>query len=279
MMDSFKRYDNKLAVAALVAGLGFAAGLAAHAAQPYPKAIEQATSAGMTVVKSFPAASGLTGWVLSQGGRHSIVYTTADKKTLLAGVLIGEDGTNLSSSYEGQNLPKPDFSAAYEQLGKAAFVTEGPARAPKNTIYVFVDPNCPFCHYAWRALQPYEAAGLQVRWIPVATLGPTSMPKALEVLAAPDRTAAFRKMEANHGKPWKAAGKVSEASHPKVAAAIRKNGELMEAFGIEGTPGVVWRDRQGKVHVKAGMPRLSELPGITGLPEQKIDDPALAKFR
>jgi thiol:disulfide interchange protein DsbG len=33
------------------------------------------------------------------------------------------------------------------------------------------------------------------------------------------------------------------------------------------------------VNVKGGMPRLSELPGITGLPEQKNDDPALAKFR
>jgi thiol:disulfide interchange protein DsbG len=42
---------------------------------------------------------------------------------------------------------------------------------------------------------------------------------------------------------------------------------------------VVWRDRKGKVQVKSGMPRLSELPSITGLAEQKINDPALAKFK
>jgi thiol:disulfide interchange protein DsbG len=31
--------------------------------------------------------------------------------------------------------------------------------------------------------------------------------------------------------------------------------------------------------VKSGMPRLSELPAISGLPEQKVEDPALARFR
>ena len=39
------------------------------------------------------------------------------------------------------------------------------------------------------------------------------------------------------------------------------------------------KDKQGKVQVKAGMPRLSELPSLTGLPEQKIDALELQKFR
>ena len=60
---------------------------------------------------------------------------------------------------------------------------------------------------------------------------------------------------------------------------IGGNGGLMEQFGIDGTPGIVWRDRQGKVHVAAGIPRLSELPAITGLPEQKINAPALSTSR
>jgi thiol:disulfide interchange protein DsbG len=105
------------------------------------------------------------------------------------------------------------------------------------------------------------------------------MPKAIEIMVAKDKTAAFRKMEESHGKSWSPSPSSSESSNQAVAAQIRANGELMERFGIAGTPGVVWKDRQGKVKVKGGMPRLSELPAITGLPEQKIDDPALAKFR
>lgn len=251
----------------------------ALAAEPVPAVLNQAVNAGVKVVRSFPAASGLTGWVLSQGGRYSVVYTTADRKTLVAGELIDERGQKLSDAYEDQFVPKPDFAAAYKRLEKSAYVVEGPGQAAKNVVYVFVDPNCPFCNMAWRALQPYEAIGLQVRWIPVATLGPTSLPKAVEVLAASDKTAALRRMEANHGKPWTAPAGISGTSHPGINKQILENGEIMNLFGIAGTPGIIWRDKQGTVRVKSGMPRLSELPALTGLPEQKITDPALARFR
>nr|WP_235584343.1 thiol:disulfide interchange protein DsbG [Massilia sp. MS-15] len=265
---------------ALVAALAAASiHSAVFAAQQTPPVLERAVGAGVKVVKQFPATSGLTGWVLSQGGRHSIAYTTADGKTLLAGMLIDERGQNLSAQHEDMYVPKPDFAAAFAQLEKSAFIAEGTVKHPKSIIYAFVDANCPYCHFMWRAVQPYQAAGLQVRWIPVATLGPTSMPKALEVLAAADKTAAFRRMEQNHGKPWKPAAGMTEQGHPSVAASIRRNGELMESFGIAGTPGVVWRDKEGKVQVKSGMPRLSELPSITGLPEQRVTDPSLAKFK
>lgn len=251
----------------------------ASAAEAYPKALQGAIDAGVKVVKTFPAASGLTGWVLSQGGQHSIVFTAPDRKALLVGTLIGENGENLSAQYEEKYAPKPDMTALFRDLEQASAVVEGTTKNPKSVIYAFVDANCPFCHFTWKALQPYEQAGLQVRWVLVDTLGPTSMPKAIEVMAAGDRTAAFRKMEQDHGKPWAALPQFSAASKPEFAEKIRKNGALMGAFGIRGTPGIVWKDRQGQVNIKTGMPRLSEIPAITGLPEQKVNDPDLARFR
>lgn len=266
---------SSLAMGALV----LAAAAPMTAAETYPKAIAHAVKSGVKVVKSFPAASGLTGWVLSQGGSHSIVFTTADRKTLLAGALVDENGENLSAKYEDKYVPKPDLSGLYKGLEKSSHVVEGTLKDPKSVMYVFVDANCPFCHYTWKALQPYEKVGLQVRWILVDTLGPTSLPKAIEVMAAADKTAAFKKMELNHGKPWTAPAQATAAAQPAVAAAIRNNNALMGGFGIGGTPGVLWKDKAGKVHVKAGMPRLSELPAMTGLPEQKMDDSSLEKFR
>jgi thiol:disulfide interchange protein DsbG len=272
-------FAPRIAASLYVGLVAIAASSCTSAAESYPKAIQGAVDSGVAVVKSFPAVSGMTGWVLSQGGRYSIVYTTSDKKTLVAGSLIGENNENISSGYEEKYIPKPDNAALFKDIDKSSFVIEGAAKDPRSVVYVFVDANCPFCHYTWMALQPYEKVGLQVRWIPVATLGPTSMPKAIEMMAASDRTAAFRKMEENQGKNWIASAQSDEASHQALAAAIRKNGVLMESFGIGGTPGVIWKDKQGKVNVKSGMPRLSELPEITGLPEQKVTDPALAKFR
>lgn len=245
----------------------------------YPKVIQDAINNGVKVVETFPAASGLTGWVLSEDGRYSLVYTTVDKKTAIVGALIDENGENLSTGYEEKYIPQLDTAALFQELVQSAHVVEGALKNPKSVLYIFVDANCPFCHYTWKALQPYQKVGLQVRWIPVATLGPTSMPKAIEVLAAPDKRAAFRKMEENSGKSWTPTPSLSEAAKPEIAAAIRKNGALMERFGIAGTPGLVWKDRQDKVQTKGGMPRLSEIPQITGLPEQKVNDPSLAKYR
>lgn len=256
-----------------------AASPGAFAANDYPKAIQGAVESGMKVTKTFPAVSGLTGWVLTQNGRHSIVYTTPDKKTVISGVLINESGENLVEQDEQKHIPKPDHSALFRELERSSYVVEGTDKNPKSMLYIFVDANCPFCHLTWKALQPYQKAGLQVRWILVDTLGPTSMPKAIEVLAAANQTAAFRKMEENSGKSWTPAPQLNEAARPEIAQKIRDNGELMGAFGIGGTPGIVWKDKQGKINVKGGMPRLSEIPLITGLPEQKVDDPALARFR
>lgn len=266
---------SSLAIGALM----LAAAAPASAAETYPKAIAHAVKSGVKVVKSFPAASGLTGWVLSQGGSHSVVFTTADRKTLLAGALIDENGENLSARYEDKYVPKPDLSGLYQSLEKSSHVVEGTLKNPKSILYAFVDANCPFCHYTWKALQPYEKVGLQVRWILVDTLGPTSLPKAIEVMAASDKAAAFKKMELGHGKAWTAPAQATAAAQPAVAAAIANNNALMGQFGIAGTPGVIWKDKHGKVQIKAGMPRLSELPAMTGLPEQKMEDASLEKFR
>lgn len=270
---------RSLAAALVTGGAALCASATAFSADAYPKAIRQAVDAGVKVIRQFPAVSGLTGWVLAQDGQYSTVYTTADKKTLLAGALIGERGESISAQYEEQYVPKPDLGALFAQLEKSSYVAEGAVSGVKATVYVFVDANCPYCHSVWLAFQPYEKAGLQVRWIPVATLGPTSMPKAIEVMVAPDKVAAFRAMEANHGKAWTASAQSSEAAQPAAAAAIRRNGELMRRFGIAGTPGLIWKDKHDKVQIRSGMPRLSEFPAITGLPAQKNDEGALDKFR
>lgn len=252
---------------------------AAHAARGYPKAIKDAMANGVIVVTTFPAASGLTGWVLSQNGTYSIAFTTADRKTLIMGTLINEKGENLTDRYAEKYFPKPDRAALFKQLEQASHVVEGTAKDPKSVLYVFVDANSPQCRYLWKALQPYQGAGLQVRWIPVATLGASSMPKAIEILGSADKTAAFRKMVESMGKQWSPTQGLSESDQPELAGKIRKNTALMEKFGLTKAPGIVWKDDTGKPQIKDGMPRLPEIPQITGLPPQKVDDPELAKFK
>ena len=253
----------------------------AHAADTSatPKAIQTAVAHGVKVIKSFPAASSLTGWALTQDGHASIVYTTPDGKTLLVGELIDENNQSLTQRYASEYLPKPDHAADFVQLERVNAVIEGTLDHPKSVMYAFFDANCPFCHFTCQALQPYEKAGLQVHWIPVAVLGETSLPKALDIMSSSDKLAAFRAMQQQYRMGAPLTGGKNLQANPKLAEQIRANADLMQKFGISGTPGIVWKDRSGKIQVKSGMPRLSELPAMTALPEQKIDEPTLQKFR
>lgn len=241
-----------------------------------PAALQLVLQSGLRVEKQFPAAGGLTGWVLAQGpGKYLVVYTTADGEYALAGSLLSASGENLTQKYTEQHVPKPDYDKHWAKLEASAYVIEGAkGKDVKSVIYSFMDPNCGYCHMAWKAFQPYEKAGLQIRWIPVAFLAQDSLPKAAALLSAPDKDAALASLNANFGKPSTVAAPSAELKQK-----VEANSRLMAELGFQGTPATLYKDAAGKVAVVEGMPRLSQLPTITGLPPQQINDPDLARFR
>jgi thiol:disulfide interchange protein DsbG len=175
---------------------------------------------------------------------------------------------------KGRNLAE-----LYAILEKADAVVEG-AKEPKRVLYVFWDANCYYCNLTWKALQPYEKVGLQVRWVPVAYQKDNSAALAAAVMGAKDRAAALRENETRYRAKSYDGGIRAAAKVPAdLAIELEENMTLMGRFGMSGTPALVWKDAKGTVRTNLGLPPLSRLPGITGLPEQKIDDPELAKFR
>lgn len=258
-----------LAVAASTAGAQ-----AVKADDKLPAPLQTAVAGGMKVEKSFPAAGGLTGWILSQGvGQNMIVFTPPGGEVAIAGNMLDAKGQNLTKQYLEQHAPKPDYDKMWGELEKSTWVAEG-AKDAKSVIYVFKDPNCGFCHLAWKALQPYEKAGLQIRWVPVAFLSADSYDKAGALLTAKNPEEAI---SALHEK-WGTKTAVPQANKD-VRAKLDANNRLMNSWGFRGTPATLYKDKAGKVKAVSGMFQLSELPAITGLPEQAQNDPALAKFR
>jgi thiol:disulfide interchange protein DsbG len=170
----------------------------------------------------------------------------------------------------------PDVLAArFAALEKVDAVVEGSA-SPKRVLYVFFDANCWYCHLAWKALQPYERAGLQVRWVPVAYQKDSSVTRAAAIMLAKDRVAALRENETGYEADSYDGGiDPADEVPPELEARFKANTDLMQNFDSPGTPTLVWRDAAGKIRVKIGMPRLRQLPDITGLPLQHNNDPAL----
>jgi thiol:disulfide interchange protein DsbG len=172
-----------------------------------------------------------------------------------------------------------DFLQLFPQLEKAGFVTEGAAN-PQRVMYVFFDANCYYCNLTWKALAPYEKAGLQVRWIPVAYQKDSSTGRAAAILEAPNPALALRENEIGY-RPGSYDGGIKPLVRARASSlkTLRGNLDLMKKFGAPGTPAVVWKYPDGKIGFRNAVPRLSELPGFTGLPAQRNDDPDLAEFR
>lgn len=188
---------------------------------------------------------------------------------------IGYTGATRADADRRQH---PD-AALFARLANADAIVEGP-RNPQRVLYVFFDANCLYCHLTWKALRPYETAGLQVHWVPVAYQQASSAGRAAAIMRAPDRVAALRENEVGYNAAKFDGGIAPMATVPEaLAAQLQANTRLMQSFGAPGTPAMAWKDAGGNVHFKVGMPRLSELPQITGLPAQPNDDPALAQFR
>lgn len=110
--------------------------------------------------------------------------------------LGGAGGVSVDSGYE---ITDPTLSGnVLALLKKANAVSTAPTgkeATDKNTIYAFVDPRCPFCQRAHRALN----GKYSVRYLPISVLGDeTTMNGALPgirgVFRSGDRAAALNKV-------------------------------------------------------------------------------------
>ena len=248
---------------------------AGASAEQYPPAVQNLIRSGIAIEKSFEAPGGITGYVVKIQNQYEIVYLTADRKHLLFGNLIDEQGQSLTSVHREAHITKPDYTAYWSELEQTAWVAEG-AKNPQNYVYVIADPYCPFCHAFWKASLPYQEVGLQLRWVWVSYLRPDGAAKAAAIMEADDPDKAIKA----HETAFRSGGIEALADpRPETLAAIEANGELMRAIGATGTPAVLYRNSEDKVRIIVGMPKLAQLADIFKLPEQPQDDPSLARFR
>lgn len=246
-----------------------------------PEPIQHLKNQGLDIVREFPVGTSLRGWVVSHQGKDLIVYTTLDGEFLINGVLLDAQGQDLTEAHQKAWLSLP----GWDDLANTSYVTESSTRVSEagepvteNTLYLFFDPNCPFCHLAWMALQPYRAAGLEVRWIPVAYLKPDSRNRAAALLNAPVSSQALlleRNMQ-NFGQPLP---ELDHTPNEQQRQQLQANMDLMQSLGINGTPGWAWLDEAGEMQTHSGMLRLPRLPEITRLPAQQHPEPTLMRFR
>lgn len=148
------------------------------------------------------------------------------------------------------------------KMDQATWFAEGKG---SRIIYVFFDPNCPYCHKLYEELRPHvKAGGLEVRWVPVGILFQTSLGKAAAILEAKSPLKAFYKNEADWNRGNSPFGGIKPLSKPSptTVAKLKANAALMNEAGIDGTPATVFRGDNGKAYFFVGAPDPKQLAAI-----------------
>ena len=153
-----------------------------------------------------------------------------------------------------------------EELQQAHWIADGRDDAPRK-VYVFLDANCIYCAKFWADARPWVDSGkVQLRYLMVAVIAPTSAGKAATLLADPDparRLAAFERSHAFgvarmlQGGPHASMEDANLAPTPlsrEMTSFLETNEGFMNALKLRGTPGIVFRGLDGQLVAIGGIP-------------------------
>jgi thiol:disulfide interchange protein DsbG len=186
----------------------------------------------------------------------------------LGACLLAASSLGLAATASAQGTDASTSREVWAQLGQSRWIADGRDDAPRK-VYVFTDPNCPFCAKFWADARTWVDAGkVQLRHVIVGILTPSSAGRAAALLAAPDPVAALATHEQAHAGPTQQALAAGGRPRPlgeagvkplfSVPAAVKAqldaNAMLMTAYGLQATPAVVWLNDKGQAQARQGIP-------------------------
>lgn len=115
-------------------------------------------------------------------------------------------------------------------LDQAIVRTKG---TPKNTLYVFTDPLCPFCKKQETLLEQITDVRIVTFLTPLVSLHPEAREVAARIWCAKDKVKAFEDVMLRN---------VTLTEKAQCEAPILANEKLMQSLSIKGTPTIVFEN-------------------------------------
>ncbi|VVP33115.1 Thiol:disulfide interchange protein DsbG [Pseudomonas fluorescens] len=160
-------------------------------AQEWPTAIKAVEARGVDIIQRFDAPSGFQGYAARYNGQAIALYLTSDGQHVLVGSLLNVKGEDLSQQPMDKLVYEPMAKETLSKLERSTWIADGSSEAPR-IIYMFSDPNCPYCTMFWKQARPWvEAGDVQIRHVVVGILRQDSVEKAAALLNAKDQQAAL----------------------------------------------------------------------------------------
>lgn len=207
---------------------------------------------GFSFVKQIEAPAQMTGWAGHMQQNPATVFISNDQKYYIIGDLYNAKGDNLTVDALNKHVKQSVLDDVWKSLSKSAYIQDGNVNAP-HIIYVFSDPNCPYCHMFWEKARPYVKSGkVQLRHIQVAVIRPESRGQAATLLAAANPAKVFEEFNVAKGKQKLKEMKPIPAN---IAQKIKSNEEMMTKYGIYATPAMIWKNSKGQIETASGVPK------------------------
>lgn len=169
-----------------------------------------------------------------------------------------------------QLVQAKDQRAVAAQLMKdmtdASWIRQGDG---DRIVYMFFDPNCPYCHHVYDNLKPIikNRPDLQFRWVPLGMLTDTSKGKAAAIIQAKNPLKAFQKSEKNYGfLNIDNGGGIKPAKHisQKTENILLQNLSILQGNNLYGIPIVVFQGDDGKPFYFSGEHSTKQLRAYLG---------------
>lgn len=169
----------------------------------------------------------------------NIFYMQPGRKLLLVGHLFDLASTTDLTQPKLDALQARASGVKWAELPTVARIAGGD-KAGTRHLAVFLDPECPYCKAAWRALKDVRGVQVDYLMLPLDGLHPQARGKAADVLCAADPAGALGKAMAGEAVPAAGAG-----CRTRVGKDMDTVAAYATAHGIGGTPYFVTGD--GKV--------------------------------
>jgi thiol:disulfide interchange protein DsbG len=146
-----------------------------------------------------------------------------------------------------------------KDIDQTTWISEGKS---KHVIYVFFDPNCPFCNRLYENTRGFiKEDKVELRWIPVGILTTTSAGKAAAILGAKNPRHAFYQNEDHYQR---GGGIEEDIPSPVTEKKLKANEALLARTGFGAVPLMLFRGNDGTPILVQGSPPKDKLAVILG---------------
>lgn len=139
-----------------------------------------------------------------------------------------------------------------KDIGQTTWISEGKST---RIIYIFFDPNCPYCHRLFLNTRDWVKQNkVELRWIPVGILTTTSAGKAAAILGAKDPRKAFYENEDGYKRGDGGGGIEEDIASSKTEKKLKANEALLARTGFGAVPLMLFEAKDGTPIMLQGAP-------------------------